>query len=846
MKRSRKYRIFALTLLGATVALVSTVFLPTIHSARVVGMDGIMQGDGFLVQSVDHGSPAAVAGLDSGDLITAIDGRSIVDWWELGHTRLSQYLADRKSWDGRAVEIMVLSGGEPRTRELAVRPLHLLELGSYFFPRIAIIIVMIALTVFLLSSNPKDRTVLVVAICFFSFIWWVVFDRPNWPQFLSPLLMVYGQAEFFARELMVTLGMQVALGALIHVTLIFPRPLMPARTQRAVLPMVYILPSVILTGTLFYYTQGNLVDRLVTAYDVRIRLDTSLLIVAAVLLIVNSRRSRTRIQAEQVRWLMRAVIIFTALHVALWNLPKILTGVPLVPSYNWILVFLLLVPAALTVAVANHHLFGIRGLIRRRMRYLDAMASRRRNAVGRRDNTIQTLTEEIEQLREELDQYLTLEEGPANDSVASDRLQRFEEEYPAIREARHASLLGRSSLWVKVFEDAILASKGDTPVLIVGESGTGKTALARTIAVLSDRPRQRYREISCAQFEHADPAFALGKLFGIGKSHGLPNTLASGQPGLLEECDGGTLFLDDFDRLPLNAQDLLLYPLEGKAFEPGIGSGPSIRVSLKFIIATNRDVDQLVAQGRLQADVLARMGTRVFIPPLRERAEDTPLLVYHLLDQIRDELGHEIESVSLRAMKTFQEAEYRKGNVRELYSELRTAVGKASLEHDCVLRWEYLSDGLRGSGAGATAAGRAVHRARPDGEAEAAIEGAEPSLRVPDTPLELAVLRRNAFQIRPSEKELGLSHKSKTLSNHLRGRCIQALADEDWDIEIAARALAGIDDQETIMRIRRKMSRLLQSVERSVTEGTEQRLFNNLPAAYHPALQALIRRIARQ
>jgi len=391
----------------------------------------------------------------------------------------------------------------------------------------------------------------------------------------------------------------------------------------------------------------------------------------------------------------------------------------------------------------------------------------------------------------------------------------------------------------------VLASRGDIPVLIVGESGTGKTELARTITAMSEHRSDPYREISCAQFEHADPAFALGKLFGIGKGHGLPNTAQAGQPGILEECDGGTLFLDDFDRLPLNAQDLLLYPLEGKAFEPGIGSGPPRQASLKFILATNRDADELVAQGQLRGDVLARMGARVFIPPLRDRPEDLPLLIEHLVQVIGDEFDHRIESISPRAMKSLRANEYRKGNVRELYSELRTAIGKASLDHDSVLRTRYLSDELQ-----------AARSTRGSGESRAVEPGTrhagEPSLHDepahganPDSAHELEVLRRNRFRIQPSEEELGLSHKSKTLSNHLRGRCIQALADRHWDLEAAARSLVGSDDQEAITRVQRKMARFLQSVEKGIAQGSEQRLFNNLPAAYHSALTATIRHLAR-
>lgn len=845
MKRRRKYRVFALALVGATAVLVLTVFPSAMNSARIIGLTGKMQDERFLVQDVDSGSPAATAGLRRGDLLTAVDGRPIEVWRELARTNLSEYLTWRRSWEDRTVEASVRRGDETFSVGITVRPLDLLELGSYFLPRLAIVIVLIVLTVFLLSSNPKDPTALFIAICFFSFIWWMGFDRPGWPKFLSPLLMQYSPGEFLFREFMVTLGMQVALGALLHVMLVFPRELLPPRIRKPAIGAAYFVPTASMAYFMLPFGTAAVIDRMPDLYNVRIWLDTPLLILAAVLIVLNSRGLRTRIQEEQGRWLTRAVIAFTVLHVSLWNLPKILIGVPLVPSYNWILLFLLLIPVALTVSIANHDLFGIRGLVRRRMRYLNAMARRRQDAVGRRDHMIQHLTEEVEQLRQELEQYMASDEPPGAGAASTERLQRLEDEYPAIRNARHSNLLGRSPLWVKVYEDSVLASRGDTPVLIVGESGTGKTELARTITAMGGREGQPYREISCAQFEHADPAFALGKLFGIGKGHGLPNTVQGGQPGLLEECGGGMLFLDDFDRLPLNAQDLLLYPLEGKAFEPGIGSGPPRQASLKFILATNRDPDELVEQGELRADVVARIGARVFIPPLRERPEDLPLLIDNFVRVIGDEFDHKIESISSRAMNILRANEYRKGNVRELYSELRTAIGKASLEHDTVLRGEYISAELRAWIASRASPERSMAAQRSRDHPVSSGQAEHGSSTESDAAVELEVLRRNSFRIQPSEEELGLSHKSKTLSNHLRGRCMQSLADNGWEPEMAARELVGSNDREAIVRVQRKMQRFLESVDRSVAEGTENRLFNNLPASYHAALTAAIRRAAR-
>ena len=386
----------------------------------------------------------------------------------------------------------------------------------------------------------------------------------------------------------------------------------------------------------------------------------------------------------------------------------------------------------------------------------------------------------------------------------------------------------------------MLAAHGNDSVVIVGESGTGKTDVAKTVYRISDRNNQTYRQISCAQFEHADPAFALSKLFGVGSNHGLPNFPKEGQPGLLEECDGGVLFLDDFDRLPLNVQDLLLYPLEGKPFEPGIGTGKTREVSVKFILATNRNPELLVSRGLLQGDVLARMGARINIPPLRDRPEDIPVLVEHFLGRLSTEFDHVVESVSPKAMKMLKSFTYHNGNARELYAELRQAVGKASLEKDHVLHACYLSETVNKA-----LQSKSIEHLKGDHKEDdqyhSISEGGKTVSSEVAIPRELSVLRRHNFLMQPSEEELGLSHKSKTLSNHLRGLCIKALAENDWQPDRAAKALAPDNGYKVIHKLERKIDRYLKSIKERVSDGTYRRLYTNLPASYHEELERAIR-----
>ena len=221
------------------------------------------------------------------------------------------------------------------------------------------------------------------------------------------------------------------------------------------------------------------------------------------------------------------------------------------------------------------------------------------------------------------------------------------------------------------------------------------------------------------------------------------------------------------------------------------------------------------------------MATRIDVPPLRERKEDIPLLVERFVDQISEELGHDVSVVSTKALNLLQSYPYESGNVRELKAELNKAISKAILEDDNVLRAGYLTEKIR-----LTSSEDLVAVPRQ-------INGLNKSSKLSDS-VELEVLRRHKFQITSAEEELGYSHKSKTLSNHLRGMCIQALADSSWDTDLAAKILAGSGNTSEVSKLKSKMERFLIRIEDNIKNKTESKLFNNLPVIYHDALNKTI------
>jgi len=812
------------------------VFVPLAHVTEIIGFTGKWQQGQFVVTQVWEGSPAQLGGLQVGDTVLSQGDTSTSQWYQRYRDDVSSYINARARLRDANVAFKVERGGNRITLNLSPRPLSGAEMWAHYGFRTALIVFLIGLGIYIVIAKVRDRSASLIYLCFCLAVVWLASDTPYWPSFYSPIFRGGGLPLVYLVDLIEILSIQVVMGMLVHISLRFPEQ-RPILKRYPWLPVPLYVLSVAIPLIAMLFAGGNLLNRAAVVYPTRLWLNTGLLILATILMLMSYRQCRSPTQRERTRWIIVAMSIVAATHLIFWNLPTLFLGEPLVTNYNWLLVPVALIPLAMTVSITNHELFGVVGMIRGRMKLLQALLQREKSVVIRRDQRIHEMIDELEQLNSELEEYESAEQprGAPEDSLP--KLSRLESRYPELRRIRQESLIGASKTWDDVFEQTAVAARGITPVMIVGESGTGKTHIAQAIHLLSDRGDRTYKAISCAQFEHADPAFALGKLFGIGTGHGLPNVPKEGQSGVLQECDGGTLFLDDFDRLPLNVQDLLLYPLEEQPFEPGIGRGGPRTASIKFIFATNREPDQLASEGKFQADVLARIGARVDIPPLRERPEDIPLLVEHFTKQICRELKHDISVISPKAINLLSGYSYASGNARELKSELHKAIGKAILEDDGVLRAGYLSEPLQ-----VAAPSRRKSEGQASSEPEVQRNQAVQDIDGLGQPAELTVLQKHGFQLKPAERELGLSQKSRTLSNHLRGMCISALDEHQWNLQRAARALSGSNDPKIVARLEGKMRRYLKNIQDNVSRHTEKKLYNNLPAAYHGSLNKAIKK----
>ena len=208
----------------------------------------------------------------------------------------------------------------------------------------------------------------------------------------------------------------------------------------------------------------------------------------------------------------------------------------------------------------------------------------------------------------------------------------------------------------------------DSTVLITGETGTGKELVARAIHKKSPRASRPFVSVNCGA---VPPTLITSELFGYEK--GAFTGAAQRHLGRFELADGGTIFLDEAGELPQETQIALLRVLQERAFER-VGGNQSIPVDVRVIAATNRDLDKAIADGAFRSDLYYRLSVcPIHVPPLRERAEDIPLLVEYLTQRYAAKAGKRITEVSRRAMDLLRSYDW-PGNIRELQNVIQRAV----------------------------------------------------------------------------------------------------------------------------------------------------------------------------
>lgn len=228
-------------------------------------------------------------------------------------------------------------------------------------------------------------------------------------------------------------------------------------------------------------------------------------------------------------------------------------------------------------------------------------------------------------------------------------------------------LQGRSKVMQDTRRMISKLGRSQAPIYISGESGTGKELAARLIHQRSPRVSQAFVGVNCGAIPHD---LMESELFGH-KRGSFTGAIAD-KEGLFEAAKGGTLFLDEVADLPLSLQVKLLRVIQEKVIRP-VGSAKEIRTDVRIISATHKDLQALVQGGEFRQDLYYRLNViELPMPPLRERPEDTPVLIEYLLDRIAKDYGQTKPGISRQAIKALQYHSF-PGNVRELENMLERA-----------------------------------------------------------------------------------------------------------------------------------------------------------------------------
>jgi len=294
------------------------------------------------------------------------------------------------------------------------------------------------------------------------------------------------------------------------------------------------------------------------------------------------------------------------------------------------------------------------------------------------EQTVHERTQELvrtnEQLSREIEEHKGTEESLRSANAENKELKdRFQAENIYLRkdidrEFNFGEIIGRSNALEYVFIKVEQVAPQDATVLLLGETGTGKGVVARSIHGRSSRKERPMITVNCS----ALPANLIeSELFG--REKGAFTGSHDRQIGRFELADNSTLFLDEIGEMPMELQAKLLRVIQDGEFER-LGGPKTIKVNVRIIASTNRNLEEEIRKGRFREDLFYRLNVfPITIPPLRQRKEDIPLLVDYFVAKFNKKTGKKIETVSKDTLKVLQEYDW-PGNVRELESIIERAV----------------------------------------------------------------------------------------------------------------------------------------------------------------------------
>jgi transcriptional regulator with GAF, ATPase, and Fis domain len=348
----------------------------------------------------------------------------------------------------------------------------------------------------------------------------------------------------------------------------------------------------------------------------------------------------------------------------------------------------------------------------------------------------------------------------------------------------------------------------DIPVLLLGETGTGKEMIARAIHQSGKRRNAPFVAINCG----ALPETLLeSELFGHEK--GSFTGATSRRRGRFELADKGTVFLDEITETTPAFQTRLLRTFQEGTFER-LGGEQTLKVDVRVIAACNKDLPAEVEAGRFRADLFYRLnGFPMTLPPLRERRDDIPLLAAHFLKKHGYQQTPIFSEQAMEFLRTFAWP----GNVRELENVVRRAAILAQSEGRNIIQHSDLP--------------REIIEKQSPQQVTAVYQPLEEQI------LEmLRALRFSRSAITQTAKALGNRDRG-TITEYFRGICFEHLVRANYDVEAATRTIAATRDEETVGRVRGKIEEYLKNLRAS---GASEALFKGLPKKYHLYLQQIM------
>ncbi|UCC44914.1 MAG: sigma-54-dependent Fis family transcriptional regulator, partial [Candidatus Zixiibacteriota bacterium] len=230
------------------------------------------------------------------------------------------------------------------------------------------------------------------------------------------------------------------------------------------------------------------------------------------------------------------------------------------------------------------------------------------------------------------------------------------------------NIVGKSKAMLDIFDMIQTVASARSTVLLTGASGTGKELVARAIHYTSGRTDNPFVKLNCAALPEN---LVEAELFGYEK--GAFTDAKKTNRGRFELADGGTLLLDEISEMPLNLQSKLLRVIQEREFER-VGSSTTISVDVRIVATTNRNLKEYIADGRFREDLYYRLNViPIYLPPLKDRKEDIPVLVEHFIQKYNGENGKEIVGVNPQTLRLFMKYDW-PGNIRELENLIERAV----------------------------------------------------------------------------------------------------------------------------------------------------------------------------